>query len=166
VGPGGALHLNRPEPEHCLRDTRALTRLIHAQAILAARSSHFRAMFSSGMRESHSDGSPIDYGDQWSGVAFTALLEFLYTGTVQLVSALCPSSRGLLASPCDLNLQLWLLPLQHSLAGPAVAEETMSLAQYTGVDGLKALCEAALMHAVDPSTVCTLISTAHRCQVS
>lgn len=104
------------------------------KAILAARSAHFRAMFSSGMKESRA-GAAVDYGDQWSGVAFTALLEFLYTGTVHV----------------------------HSLTGP-VAEEAMSLAQYTGVDGLKALCEAALMHTVDVSSVCTLIATAHRCQ--
>lgn len=40
----------------------------------------------------------------------------------------------------------------------------MSLAQYTGVEGLKSLCETALIHAVEPATVCSLISTAHRCQ--
>ena len=129
--------------------------LCSLQAILSARSAHFRAMFASGFRESRassssrrhsgheggrsgaSGGDPeaVDFGDQWSSGAFVVLLEFLYTGNVHV-----------------------------PLSGP-LAEEVMSLSQYTGAEGLKAICETTLIHTTDTATVCSLISTAHRCQV-
>ncbi len=40
----------------------------------------------------------------------------------------------------------------------------MGLADHSGIDGLKALCETALMHSVKSDNVCMLISTAHRYQ--
>jgi hypothetical protein len=103
---------------------------VHAhKAILCARSEHFRAMFTSGMRESRE--SVIPYGGGWSRVAFVAMMEFLYTGSVR-----------------DLT--------------PIVASDLMGLADHSAIDGLKALCETALMHSIDASNVCTLILIAHR----
>ena len=67
------------------------------QSILAARSAHFRAMFASGFREGREQAAPIDYGDQWSSSAFVLLLEFLYTGTVQVRR--WAGSRGMRAAP-------------------------------------------------------------------
>lgn len=98
------------------------------RAILAARSPHFAAMFSSGMRESREKEVPIE---EWSHGAFLGLLEFLYTGSLAELS-------------------------------PEVAVELMGLADHSGVDGLKALCEAKLVHALDTGNVAALFSTAHR----
>lgn len=103
---------------------------VHAhKAILAARSEHFRAMFKSGMRESRE--AVIPYGGGWSRVAFIAMMEFLYTGSV------------------------------HDLS-PTVAGDLMGLADHSAIDGLKTLCETALMHSVDATNVCTVLLTAHR----
>lgn len=46
---------------------------------------------------------------------------------------------------------------------PVIAADLMGLADHSAIDGLKALCETALMHSVDTSNVCTLLVTAHRC---
>lgn len=62
----------------------ALPLVSRPQSILAARSAHFRAMFASGFREGRELDAPVDYGDQWSSSAFVVLLEFLYTGNVQV----------------------------------------------------------------------------------
>lgn len=49
------------------------------KALLCCRSRHFRAMFNSGMKESREKTITVD---EWSYTAFTAMLEFLYTGSV------------------------------------------------------------------------------------
>jgi leucine-zipper-like transcriptional regulator 1 len=103
------------------------------KAILCARSAHFRAMFKSGMRESRE--ASITYGGGWSRIAFVAMMEFLYTGSVR-----------------DLS--------------PPVAGDLMGLADHSAIDGLKTLCETALMHSVDAANVCTLLLTAHRYSAS
>ena len=38
----------------------------------------------------------------------------------------------------------------------------LGLADRCGLDGLKSLCESAIMHCVDSETVCSLFSAAHR----
>lgn len=50
------------------------------RGILVARSAHFRAMFTNGMRESRETTIVIN---DWSRAAFVALMEFLYTGSVK-----------------------------------------------------------------------------------
>ena len=51
-------------------------------------------------------------------------------------------------------------------AEPQVAVEVLGLADRCGLDGLKSLCESAIMHCVDSETVCSLFSAAHRHGVS
>jgi hypothetical protein len=46
---------------------------------------------------------------------------------------------------------------------PEVAVDVLSLADHLGLDGLRQLCASSLMHAIEPDTVCSLISHAHRC---
>jgi RCC1 and BTB domain-containing protein len=54
---------------------------VHAhRSILTARSEHFRAMFSSGMKESREGVIPFP---DWTKTAFVSMLEFLYTGSVR-----------------------------------------------------------------------------------
>mmetsp|Transcript_26022 Transcript_26022/g.29781 ORF Transcript_26022/g.29781 Transcript_26022/m.29781 type:complete len:494 (+) Transcript_26022:40-1521(+) len=57
---------------------------IHAhKAILSAQCEHFRAMFSSGMKESQETVISID---DWSHSAYHQMIEFLYTGTIHDLS--------------------------------------------------------------------------------
>jgi BTB/POZ domain len=55
------------------------------KAILAARCEHFRAMFTSGMKES-AHGAAIEY-PEWSSAAFLSMLSFIYTGSIQGLSS-------------------------------------------------------------------------------
>lgn len=84
-----------------------------------------------GLVVQESTAKAIEYKD-WSAPAFTAMLEFLYTGSVR-----------------DLTAQ--------------TALDVMGLADHTGLDGLRQLCASSLMHAIDGTSVCELISHAHRC---
>lgn len=45
---------------------------------------------------------------------------------------------------------------------PALALEVLGLADHFGLDGLRALCSSALMHAIDAQSVCSLVAHAHR----
>lgn len=45
---------------------------------------------------------------------------------------------------------------------PALATDLMGLADHVGLEGLKALCETALIDSVETANVCTLLLTAHR----
>lgn len=98
------------------------------RSVLTARSAHFRAMFTSGMKESRELVVPYA---EWSRAAFLAMLEFLYTGSTREVSV-------------------------------PVALELLGLADHIGLEGLRALSEALLVHRVDAHNVCTLVAHAHR----
>ncbi|ETW05961.1 hypothetical protein, variant 2 [Aphanomyces invadans] len=54
--------------------------IVAHKAIVAAQSTHFQRMFSSGMRESHQSTIVIT---EWTHQAFLHMLEFLYTGYVE-----------------------------------------------------------------------------------
>jgi leucine-zipper-like transcriptional regulator 1 len=71
-------------------------RIFAHRAILWARASHFRAMFSSGMAETK-DGAEIIV-EGWTAEAFLAMLEYLYTGKAPSTS---PVITGELMSLAD-----------------------------------------------------------------
>lgn len=115
------------------------------------------------MKESHEPEIVIP---DWSYVAYLAMLEFLYTGSVYdlkadvrcrvdvRVAATVP--HGAHPHPC-MDGSTYVMA--------QVALELMGLADHSALDGLKALCESTLVHNVDVENVCTLFSRAHRCQV-
>lgn len=53
-----------------------------------------------------------------------------------------------------------------SIAPIQVAEDLMGLADHKGLDGLKALCQSALIRGVDVTNVCSLYRTAHLHEVT
>ena len=107
--------------------------IVAHKAILVTRCEHFRAMFSTGMRESRSDTVTYPPETAITRAAFLAMLEWLYCGRV---------------------------PGLHRNAPRAL--EVLALAQYMGIEGLKSLAEAALVHAADVSNVCSLYLAARK----
>lgn len=105
-------------------------RIVAHKAILCARSAHFRAMFTSCMREATAPEVELR-ADCMTRDAVRALMEFLYTGGVR-----------------DL--------------APQTALEALGVAEYTGADGLKALCECALTPMVDLGNATALLLAAQR----
>lgn len=95
------------------------------KAILVAQCEHFRAMFSGG-RFAEANQTEIEI-PQWSHVAFSAMLEWLYTGH---------TPRELAA---------------------AQLTEVLGLADHYTLDGLKHVCENVLVHSVEIENVCTLL---------
>lgn len=100
-------------------------RIYAHKAILVAQCEHFRAMFAGG-RFVESREAEIEI-PQWSHVAFSAMLEWLYTGH----------------APRELSAE-------H-------LTEVLGLADHYTLDGLKHVCENVLMHSVEIDNVCALL---------
>lgn len=98
------------------------------KAILVAQCEHFRAMFSGG-RFAEATQAEIEI-PEWSHVAFSAMLEWLYTGH----------------TPRELP--------------PGQQTEILGLADHYTLDGLKHVCENVLVHSVETENVCTLLKHA------
>mmetsp|Transcript_88738 Transcript_88738/g.185549 ORF Transcript_88738/g.185549 Transcript_88738/m.185549 type:complete len:522 (-) Transcript_88738:66-1631(-) len=95
------------------------------KAILVAQCEHFRAMFGGG-RFAESTMAEIEI-QQWSYVAFLAMLEWLYTGH----------------TPRELS--------------SAHLTEVLGLADHYTLDGLKHVCENVLVHSVEIDNACALL---------
>lgn len=138
------------------------------RAILAARCEHYAAMFSGAFREGRGSGRSVDaaasalspprtlQGEQaagagmssasrlplpldtpiavpdWSHAAFLTMLEWLYTGSTV-----------------------------HELS-PEVALDVLGLSDALCLHGLRKLAESVLQHALDATSVCTILAAAHR----
>ena len=114
------------------------TPIVAHKGILCARSQHFRAMFTSGYKESSL--SIIHYPD-WSKFAFLAMLEFLYTGSVKELSPQTAIDIMGLSDHFGLeNLRsLASTTLMHSIDISTVCELLIS-AHRSGATELKVAC--------------------------
>jgi len=99
------------------------------KAILVAQCEHFRVMFGCNMRESRESEIVIE---GWSEIAFTAVLEWIYTGRV----------------PPGLTVTSMI--------------EVLGLSDQYGLDSLKNVCENILVHDIEVDNVCTLLANADR----
>ena len=130
-GSGGSPREGAPPP-----NSRGSTLLAH-RALLAARIPFFRAMFSSGLRESAAAPGTLRLSFlEYSRATVLALLEWAYTGGV-----LSDAVRN----------------------QPAVALEALQLADQLGAEGFKALAEEALCSSLDEQSAPALLVAASRC---
>lgn len=121
--------------------------IVAHKAILAARCSHFRAMFSSGMKES-AKGCTVEYPD-WSPQAFLAMLQFIYCGSITGLST--PVALELLSLSDHIALDGLRVLAETALTNSVDASNVctfISCAHKYGASQLKGFClEYILKHA-------------------
>ena len=105
------------------------------KGILVSRSSHFRAMFSSNMVEARSTVVDLSGG---------------------------PGEDSLYTRPAFIAMLEFLYTGSVRDLTPPTALECLMLAEYLRIDDLKALAETGLVHAIDATSVCGLLSAAHK----
>jgi hypothetical protein len=123
--------------------------------ILLARSPHFRAMFTTGMRESHESEITIP---NCSLPTFLLILRFLYAGTHTLPLLL------LLMSPPPLSLSIAFNERLGDVAAvnEVNAVEVLEAANFFKCDRLKAVCEEILHRHLDIDNAASLLQIADR----